>query len=72
MWPSVMAMLSKAAGNQRQGAVQGISGSVGAVASIVGFITGGLLYNWLGAWVFLIAAFFILPVSVVAPQSRQT
>jgi len=65
MWPSVMAMLANAAGNQNQGAVQGAGGSIGAVASIVGLIAGGLLYNWLGAWVFVLAALVILPVSLM-------
>jgi len=65
MWPSVMAMLSSAAGDRHQGAVQGTSGSIGAIASIVGLIAGGLLYNWMGAWVFVFAAILILPVSVL-------
>ena len=69
MWPSVMAMLSSAAGDQHQGAVQGTSGSIGAIASIVGLIAGGLLYNWLGAWVFVLAALLILPVSVLTPRT---
>ena len=69
MWPSIMAMLSSVAGNQYQGAVQGTSGSVGAVASIVGLVAGGLLYNWLGAWVFVFAALLILPVSLLTPRS---
>lgn len=70
MWPSVLAMLSNAAGDQHQGAVQGAGGSIGAIASIVGLIAGGLLYNWLGAWVFVLAALVILPVSIVIPRTR--
>jgi DHA1 family tetracycline resistance protein-like MFS transporter len=69
MWPSVMAMLSNAAGDMHQGAVQGAAGSIGAIASIVGLIAGGLLYNWLGAWVFVLAALVILPVSIVSPRA---
>jgi DHA1 family tetracycline resistance protein-like MFS transporter len=70
MWPSVMAMLSNAAGDQHQGAVQGAAGSIGAIASIVGLIAGGLLYDWLGAWVFVLAAVIVLPVSIVTPRTR--
>ena len=70
MWPSVMAMLSSAAGDQHQGAIQGASGSIGAVASIVGLVAGGLLYNWLGAWVFVFAALLVLPVSLLTPRTR--
>jgi DHA1 family tetracycline resistance protein-like MFS transporter len=33
MWPTFMSVISKSAGSRLQGAVQGISGSVGAVAS---------------------------------------
>ena len=71
MWPSVMAMLSNAAGDMHQGAVQGAGGSIGAIAGIVGLIAGGLLYNWLGAWVFVIAALVVLPVSIVIPHTRH-
>ena len=69
MWPSVMAMLSNAAGDMHQGAVQGAAGSIGAIASIVGLIAGGMLYTWLGAWVFVLAALVILPVSIVTPRA---
>lgn len=72
MWPSVMSMLSKVAGDKHQGAVQGAGGSVGAVASIVGLVAGGLLYNWLAAGVFIIAALIILPVSIITPRIQQT
>ena len=69
MWPSVMAMLSSAAGDQHQGAVQGTSGSIGAAASIIGLIAGGLLYDWSGAWVFVFAAILILPVGVLTART---
>jgi DHA1 family tetracycline resistance protein-like MFS transporter len=70
MWPSVMAMLANAAGDTHQGAVQGAGGSIGAIASIVGLISGGLLYEWLGAWVFVLAALVILPVTIITPRAR--
>lgn len=71
MWPSIMSMLSKFAGDKHQGAVQGIGGSLGAVASIAGLLAAGVLYNSLGAWVFVLAALFILPVSVITPRDRR-
>ena len=71
MWPSVMAMLSTAAGDQHQGAVQGTSGSIGAVASIIGLVAGGLLYDAWSTWIFLFAAILILPVSLLVPHSRR-
>ncbi|MEM7504233.1 MAG: MFS transporter [Pseudomonadota bacterium] len=71
MWPSVLSLLSKAAGEQHQGAVQGYSGSLGAVASIVGLVAAGVLYNVLGAWVFVLAATVIFPVSLIAPRCER-
>ena len=49
MWPSFMSILSKRAGTVLQGAVQGVAGSFGGLASIIGLIAGGLLYNQIGA-----------------------
>jgi len=65
LWPTVLAMLSRAAGDEQQGAVQGAGGSVGAVASIAGLIAAGFLYAWVGAWVFVLAGLIVLPVSVL-------
>lgn len=60
MWPSVMSVLSKLAGQTYQGAVQGFAGSLGAVASIVGLALGGMLYASFGARVFWASAVVIL------------
>ncbi len=56
MWPSVVASLSKAAGSEIQGAVQGLASSGGAVASILGLVVGGVLFGTLEARVFFVAA----------------
>lgn len=66
MWPTFMSVLSKSAGERMQGAVQGFAGSAGAIASILGLIIGGIGYVSFGAVIFLIAAFVILLVAVVA------
>ena len=66
MWPSVLSVLSKTAGNQYQGLVQGIAGSLGAVASMAGLIAGGLLYTILGPTIFWVSAAVILAVVTVA------
>ncbi len=65
MWPSVLGLLSKVAGETYQGAVQGLAGSLGAVASVAGLVLGGLLYATLGSRVFLVSAAVILAVSLV-------
>ena len=65
MWPSFMSILSKSAGPVHQGAIQGIAGSFGGVASIIGLIAGGVLYNLIGGTTFLISAAIIFSVFVM-------
>ena len=65
MWPTFMALLAEQAGDRFQGAVQGLASSSGAAASIVGFIADGLLYIWVGVWVFTISACTIVIVTIV-------
>jgi len=62
MWPSVVSLLSKAAGDRYQGAVQGVAGSLGAAASILGLILGGLLFGVLEGSVFWVSTGIILLV----------
>ena len=66
MWPSLLSLLSKATGRDTQGAVQGLAGSVTAVASIVGLVAGGLLYDRLGGQVFLVSSAIVGLVAVAA------
>ncbi len=56
MWPSLLAVLSRTTDRQTQGAVQGLAGSMNAVASIVGLLAGGLLFGAIGTHVFLLSA----------------
>jgi len=66
MWPSFMSILSKRAGTVLQGAVQGVAGSFGGLASIIGLIAGGLLYNQIGAATFLVSAGVIFSVFIMS------
>jgi MFS family permease len=66
MWPSFMSILSKRAGTALQGAVQGVAGSFGGIASIIGLITGGVLYNLTGGATFLVSAVIIFSVFVMS------
>jgi MFS transporter, DHA1 family, tetracycline resistance protein len=66
MWPSFMSLLSKRAGTVHQGAVQGIAGSFGGVASIIGLIAGGVLYNLIEGTTFLVSAMIIFSVFVMS------
>ncbi len=66
MWPSVVSLLSLAGGRRHQGAVQGLAGSAGAIASILGLLVGGMLYPSLESGVFVLASLTILGVSLLA------
>jgi MFS family permease len=66
MWPSFLSILSKRAGTVHQGAVQGIAGSFGGIASIIGLIAGGVLYNLVGGATFLVSAAIIFSVFVMS------
>lgn len=71
MWPTFTAVLSKQAGQEFQGAVQGFASSLGAAASIVGLIGGGLLYTWVGAWVFILSAAIIAVAALLSVDSGR-
>jgi DHA1 family tetracycline resistance protein-like MFS transporter len=63
-WPTLIASLSGYAG-EHQGAVQGLAGSIGAIASILGLLSAGLLFGQLGSDLFVLAAGLMLLVLVV-------
>ena len=68
MWPSLLSLLSKATPRETRGAVQGLAGSVTAVASIVGLVAGGLLYNELGARVFLLSSGIVALAAILGRE----
>jgi MFS family permease len=59
MWPSYLSILSKATDQQYQGALQGLASSVGSLASIIGLLAGGIIYNQLSESIFIIPAAII-------------
>lgn len=68
MWPSFMSILSRYAGPKLQGSVQGVAGSAGGLASILGLIFGGFLYSSIGALTFLISAGVIFSIFLMSFQ----
>jgi MFS family permease len=66
MWPSLLAIVSKATNTDVQGAVQGFAGSVAAVASIIGLLAGGFMYGVIEARIFAVSAAITGVVFVVA------
>ena len=71
MWPSVVSLLSLAAGRRYQGAVQGLAGSAGAIASIVGLIAGGVVYTRLESRAFGLSSLAIFAVFLLALRLRD-
>jgi MFS family permease len=72
MWPSVLSMLSKAAGKKYQGSVQGFASSLGSLAGILGLIAGGILYAAAGNLTFLLSAITIFSVFVLSFRLVKT
>ncbi|MCP5054456.1 MAG: MFS transporter [bacterium] len=56
MWPSVLSLLSKVADNKFQGAIQGLAGSAGSLASVFGLVVGGILFGFIGAATMMVSA----------------
>ena len=66
MWSSILAILSKSTNEKYQGTLQGIASSSGSVASIIGLVVGGLLYELIGSGIFLISMSIILLVFLMS------
>lgn len=56
MWPSFLSNMSTLTDQNTQGALQGLAGSVGSFASILGLVLGGILFNQLHVTIFWIPA----------------
>jgi len=65
MWPSFLASLANATDDRYQGRVQGIAGSMGSLASIIGLISGAFLYKIFGANIMWLSAVFMFLISGV-------
>ena len=72
MWPSFMSILSRRAGTVNQGVIQGVGSSMGSLASIIGLIVGGLLYNLIGPTTFLVSAVVIFIVFIMSFRLLNT
>ncbi|MBP2030879.1 MFS family permease [Methanohalophilus levihalophilus] len=59
MWPSVLSILSKIAGDRYQGSVQGFASSFASLASIFGLVMGGVVYEFIGTNTFIITSVVI-------------
>jgi MFS family permease len=71
MWPLLVALTSARAG-ENQGAVQGLAGSTMAIASIIGLLLGGLLFDSLQGWLFVTSALLTFAVMLMALLAKRT
>jgi MFS family permease len=70
MWPSVLSHLSQLAGKQHQGAVQGLAGSAGGAASVLGLLAGGFLYDSLQGYTFWLTAGLLGLVAILSRRIK--
>lgn len=66
MWPSFLSILSQTGEKSVQGTIQGYGESMGSAASILGMISGGILYEGIGTGVFWVACSILLVVGLLS------
>lgn len=76
LWPSFLSILSKVAEQEYQGAIQGYASSTGSLASIIGLVTGGVIYAAVGVATFwipgiLLLVIFVLSFKLLAVEKRS-
>lgn len=65
MWPSFLALLSSTGTKQNQGAIQGYGNSMGSIASMLGLILGGMLFESISTMVFVTGALVFLVITLL-------
>jgi MFS family permease len=70
MWPSVTSHLAGLSTDEAQGQVQGLAGSAGSAASIVGLLAGGVVYEAAGVSTFYLASAVALLACVLSLRLR--
>lgn len=71
MWPSVLSLLSRAADEKYQGTIQGFASSGGSLASIIGLIAGGILYEVSSSGIFVLSAAIIFIVFLMSIRTKS-
>ncbi|MEM1260520.1 MAG: MFS transporter [Bacteroidota bacterium] len=65
MWPSFLALLSSTGTKRNQGAIQGYGNSMGSVASMLGLVVGGMLFESISTMVFVLGALVFLVITLL-------
>ncbi len=73
MWPSFLALLSQMGSAAQQGTIQGYGASMGSIASMMGLIVGGILFEFVGTTVFMVGSviFFLIALILLLRISRS-
>jgi MFS family permease len=69
--PCLLSLISQSIDKKFQGAIQGYTSSLGSAASIIGLLAGGILYDRIGAGVFVCAAAIIFVIFLMALNTRK-
>ena len=56
MWPSFLSIIGKIGDKKQQGTIQGFSTSMGSMASILGLVSGGYIYSYMGNQTFVVGS----------------
>ncbi|WP_422859940.1 MFS transporter [Flagellimonas sp. S174] len=70
MWPSFLALLSRVGNKNVQGAIQGYGTSMGSIASMLGLVTGGILFEKLTTLVFIGGSFIFLIIALLLASNQ--
>jgi len=71
MWASFLSILSSSGTPARQGAIQGYGSSVGSIASMIGLVTGGILFESIANSVFLIGSGLFAVIVILMLLSKR-
>lgn len=70
MWPSFLALLASVGTKKTQGTIQGYGTSMGSIASMMGLVLGGVLFEQITTMVFTIGACLFLLIALLVVTNR--
>ena len=65
MWPSFLSQLAATGEKRLQGEIQGYGTSMGSIASMIGLMAGGVLFESIGTQVFLFGSLIFVLISLI-------
>lgn len=71
LWPSFLSLLSATGSKKNQGEIQGYGTSMGSIASMLGLVIGGLLFEKITTMVFSIGALIFLLIGILVLIDRS-